>query len=467
MGKSIFPGTWLYASTGAFIGIFATILVPQAGVYNISRGQLSLKPLSLTSLSPDFAPAPAETDPATWTDSMRGVLRAAMGLAVETVTVKKGDTLGDVLVKTGIDKVTAHNVVEAVHDVFNPKRLQVGQELELAYDAVGVDGDATPLSAVSFEIDAERSVSVSRQDDGTFAAKEIVANTHREFLRTEGTINATLFEAAQQQNIPIDVLTAMVKIFSYDVDFQRDIQKGDSFQLMYERMATEDGRAVRNLNIRYAAMTLSGSPMKFYAFRQEDGTYEYYNDKGEGVRKALLRTPVNGAILTSGFGMRRHPILGYSLLHKGVDFGVPTGTPIMAAGDGVIEKRDGGGAYGNYIRIRHQSSYATAYAHMSRFGEGMTVGKRVRQGQIIGYVGATGRVTGPHLHFEVLKGTTQVNPITVKFPASAKLEGALMTKFRAIKADTDQTYAALELSTNVAQATDEAAPESDTDAEKN
>ncbi|MBY0509719.1 MAG: peptidoglycan DD-metalloendopeptidase family protein, partial [Rhodospirillaceae bacterium] len=364
-------------------------------------------------------------------------------------------------------KVTAQNVVEAVHDVFNPKRLQVGQELELAYDAVGIDGDAKPLSAVSFEIDAERSVSVSRQDDGTFAAREIVANTHREFVRTEGDIKSTLFEAAQQQNIPIDVLTAMVKIFSYDVDFQRDIQKGDSFQVMYERTATEDGRAVRNLNIRYAAMTLSGSPMKFYAVRQEDGTYEYYNDKGEGVRKALLRTPVNGAILTSGFGMRRHPILGYSLLHKGVDFGVPTGTPIMAAGDGVIEKRDSGGAYGNYLRIRHQSSYATAYAHMSRFGDGMTVGKRVRQGQIIGYVGATGRVTGPHLHFEVLKNTTQVNPITVKFPASAKLEGALMNKFRAIKSETDQTYAALDASTNIAQAADEAASESDTEAEQN
>jgi murein DD-endopeptidase MepM/ murein hydrolase activator NlpD len=447
MGKTYIPGTWLYAGTGAFIGIFATLLVPQAGIPNFSQS-----PLSLVSLSPELAPTPKDPDPASWTDSMRGVLRAAMGLAVQTVTVQPGDTLGDVLMKTGIDKTTAHNVVEAVHSVFNLRRLQVGQEVEIAYDAIGVDGDATSLSTLSFEIDPGHSVSVNRQEDGTFTAKEVLANTHREYVRGEGTIKATLFEAAQAQNIPTDVLTAMVKIFSYDVDFQRDIQKGDSFELMYERTATEDGRPVRNLNIRYAAMTLSGTPMKFYAVRQEDGSYEYYNDKGEGVRKALLRTPVNGAILTSGFGMRRHPILGYSLMHRGVDFGVPAGTPIMAAGDGVIEKRETSNGYGNYIRIRHQSDYATAYAHMSRFGEGITVGKRVRQGQIIGYVGSTGRATGPHLHFEVLKNTAQVNPITVKFPASAKLEGAEMAKFKNTKAETDRTYASLTPSTKVAQA---------------
>lgn len=446
MGKSIHPGGWLYASTGAFIGIFATFLIPQAGIPHFSE------PLALTSLSSNVALTTVEPDPASWTDSMRGVLRAAMGLAVQTVTIQQGDTLGDVLVKTGIDKATAYNVVEAVHRVFNLRRLQVGQELELAYDAIGTDGDATPLSTVSFEVDAGRSVSVNRQDDGTFAAKEILANTHREYVRAEGTITSTLFEAAQEQDIPIDVLTAMVKIFSYDVDFQRDIQKGDKFQVMYERTATDDGRAVHNLNISFASMTLSGSPMKFYAFRQDDGSYDYYNDKGEGVRKALLRTPVNGAILTSGFGMRHHPILGYSLMHRGVDFGVPMGTPIMAAGDGVVERRETNSGYGNYIRLRHTAEYSTAYAHMSRYAEGMSVGKRVRQGEIIGYVGATGRATGPHLHFEVLKAQAQVNPITVKFPASGKLEGALMTKFRAIQKQADQMFASLKDTDDVAQA---------------
>ena len=381
---------------------------------------------------------------------MRGVLRATMGLAVQTVTVQRGDTLGDVLVDAGIDRGTAYNVVDAVHAVYNLRRLPVGQELELAYDALGADGDATPLATLNFEIDAGRSVSVSRRDDGSFTAKEIVATTRREHVRSEGTIDSTLFEAAEQENIPNDVLTAMVKLFSYDVDFQRDIQKGDKFSVMFERIAAEDGRAVRNLNIAFASMTLSGSTLKFYAFRQDDGSDDYYNEKGEGVRKALLRTPVNGATLTSRFGMRHHPILGYSLMHRGVDFGAPAGTPIMAAGDGTIEKRETNGGYGNYIRIRHGSDFATAYGHMSRFAPEMAPGRRVRQGQIIGYVGSTGRATGPHLHFEVLRKLAQVNPITVKFPASQKLEGALLGKFKQTQAQTERIFTSLGESTNLA-----------------
>jgi len=447
MGKSFQPGTLLYACAGAFIGIFATLLVPPGGLptYNTPA---PLTSLSLTTLMSKLSDV--EANPVAWTENVGGVLRAALGLAVQTVTVRQGETLGDVLVKTGIDRTTAYNVVEAVHEVYNLKKLQVGQELELAYDALGIDGDATPLSALNFEVDAGRSVSVSRQDDGSFAAKEVVANTHRELARAEGTISSTLFESAEKEGLPIDILTSMVKLFSYDVDFQRDIQKGDKFQVMYEHAVTEDGRPVRTLNIRYASMTLSGTPLKFYAFRQSDGTYDYYNEKGEGIRKALLRTPVNGAILTSGFGMRRHPILGYSRLHKGVDFGVPTGTPIMAAGDGIVEKREVNGGYGNYVRIRHTSEYATAYAHMSRFAAAVQVGKRVRQGDIIGYVGSTGRATGPHLHYEVFKARTQVNPISVKFPSAQKLDGPLMARFRQSQTQTDQAYAALSRTPRVA-----------------
>lgn len=448
MAKSIQPGAMLYACTGAFIGIFATLLVPPAGLASFSPAPITS--LALTSLANNISLI--EPDPATWTGQTGGILRAAMGLAVQSVTVQRGDTLGDVLVKSGINRTTAFNVVEAVHAVYDLKRLQVGQELELSYDALGADGDATPLAALNFEVFPGHSVAVNRQDDGSFAAKEILANTHHAFMRGQGTIKSTLFEAASEQAIPLDVLTAMIKLFSYDVDFQRDIQPGDTFSVMYEHVVTDDGRPVRSLDIRYASMTLSGSPMKFYAFRQDDGSYDYYNSKGEGIRKALLRTPVNGAKLTSNFGMRNHPILGYSLMHRGVDFGVPTGTPIMAAGDGVIEMRGPNGAYGNYLRIRHNGEYETAYAHMSRYADELSVGKRVRQGQIIGYVGATGRVTGPHLHFEVMRGKSQINPISVKFPASQKLEGQMMAKFKQTQAQTDHMFAALDKSENIAQA---------------
>ena len=433
MGKSYQPGTLLYACTGAFIGICATLMVPPSGFPAFSPVAMSLSSLA-------DGISFREPDPAVWIED---VGQAAMRLAVQKVNVREGDTLADVLMRARIDKSAAFSVVDAVSAVYNLKKLQAGQELEITYDGFGIAGDAAPIATLDFDIDAGHSVSVARQDDGTFTAKDIIAVTHKAFARSEGTITSTLFETAADQGLPSDVLSAMVKLFSYDVDFQRDIQKGDSFQVMYERTVTEDGRPVRNLDIRYASMTLSGTQLKFYAHRHDDGSYDYYNDKGEGIRKALLRTPVNGAKLTSSFGMRRHPILGYSLLHKGVDFGVPTGTPIMAAGDGIIEMRGPNGAYGNYVRVRHNGEYATAYAHMSRFSPDISIGKRVRQGQIIGYSGATGRVTGPHLHFEVMVKSKQVNPISVKFPASQKLEGAMLTKFKSNKAQTDQDFAAL------------------------
>lgn len=434
MATRLLPDAWLYAFAGAAIGAVATLMVPTS----TASSRLSLITPTL------FARVPENlVNAEALTEKMHDIITAAIGPAARSVTLRAGDTLSDVLVRTGADRLTAQSVVDAVRDVFDPKRLQAGQELALAYDSFAVEGESA-LTRLDFELDAGRSIAVVRLDDGSYEAQEIVAETHREVVRTEGTIKTSLFESAQANGLPMDVLTAMVKIFSYDVDFQRDVQKGDRFEVMFERNATDDGRAVRNLTIQYAAMTLSGSPFKYYAFKQEDGSYEYYNDKGEGVRKALLRTPVNSAVLTSNFGLRLHPILGYSLMHRGVDFGAPSGTPIMAAGDGVIEKRETNGSFGNYIRIRHNGEYSTAYAHMSRFAPDFAAGKRVRQGQIIGYVGATGRATGPHLHFEVMKDQKQVNPINVKFPAAQKLDGSLLAQFRATKQKADQTFASID-----------------------
>ena len=428
----------LCTCAGALIGALASTLVPT----NIpSAPRVALPRLSLADLS---APATADSLPAadaTWSDRVRARLRSAMGLA-RTVTLRSGDTLTDALVRTGLDKVTTFSVVDAIHAVYNPKKFKAGQELELSFEALD-DNGASELREINFEVGAGHSIMVSREANGSFTAKEIIADTHREFARVEGTIDSSLYDAAQEAGVPTDVLTDMVKLFSYDVDFQRDPQKGDQFAVMYERNVTDDGKPVQNLAIQYATMVLSGTALKFYAFRHDDGSYDFYNEKGEGIRKALLRTPVNGAVLTSGFGLRFHPILGYSRMHRGVDFGVPMGTPIMAAGDGIIEKRGPNGEYGNYIRIRHNADYATGYAHMSRFAPEFSTGSRVRQGQIIGYVGKTGMATGPHMHYEVMKNAAQVNPVNVKFPASQKLDGKLLARFRATQADTDAKFAAL------------------------
>lgn len=428
------PGAAVYACMGALIGAAITYFNPVGPAFLMQDSRWTSE--ALTAFAEEFVPPAPE--PTLWLDSLPAVLRE--GVDVETVTVKSGDTLHDVLIRTGLDNRTAAHVSNAAYTVFDPKKLRAGQELELAYNAIVVDGE-TPLAKMDFEVTPGQIISVARQDDGTFSAREIQLETRREFVRAEGVIESSLYEAAQSQGVPQDVMGALVKLFSYDVDFQRDIKKGDTFSLLYERAVTETGRPVRNMDITYAAMNVGGTPLKLYAFPQSDGGIEYYNEKGEGIRKALLRTPVNGARLTSNFGVRRHPILGYSLMHRGVDFGAPTGTPIMAAGDGVIERAGPNGAYGNYVRIRHNGEFSTAYAHMSRFGAGISAGKRVRQGQIIGYVGATGRATGPHLHFEVLRKNAQVNPITVKLQGAQKLEGKTLTAFRATMAETDRKYA--------------------------
>ena len=380
--------------------------------------------------------------------AVRRVATAALN-ATKTVTIKAGDTLSNVLQGSGIDRSVTLDVVEAVKQVYNPRRLQSGQDLTLNF----IDDPKTEdrrLDELTFELSPGESVAVARTDDGTYNARKIMAETHREMTRYDGTISSSLSAAAGEAGVPQKILNAMVNMFSFDVDFQRDIQKGDSFSVMFEQVVTKDGRVVSTEGIRVASMTLSGSPFKLYSFKHSDGFVDFYNERGEGVRKALLRTPINGARLTSGFGMRQHPILGYSKMHQGIDFGAPTGTPVFAAGDGVIEKREVFGGYGNYVRVRHSSGYATAYAHLSRFGQNIQVGKRVRQEQIIGYVGTTGRSTGPHLHYEILRDNRQVNPMKVKFPSSLKLEGTTLARFKEIRSIADRQYAELIQSSRVA-----------------
>ena len=265
-------------------------------------------------------------------------------------------------------------------------------------------------------------------------------------------IDSSLFEAGASVGVPIPVMAAMIRAYSYDVDFQRDIQPGDEFQVMYERYFTDEGAAARDGDILYAALTLGGKQMELYRYKTRDGIVDYFNRQGESIRKALLRTPIDGARVSSKFGMRRHPILGFSKMHAGMDFAAPTGTPIYAAGNGVIEEIGRKNGYGNYVRIKHNQQIATAYAHLSKFGGGMRRGGRVQQGDIIGYVGTTGRSTGPHLHYEVLRGGRQINPMSIDLPTGVALEGREMAAFKHHVEETDRQFAAsLQSSQQVAQ----------------
>jgi murein DD-endopeptidase MepM/ murein hydrolase activator NlpD len=233
-------------------------------------------------------------------------------------------------------------------------------------------------------------------------------------------------------------------MFSWDVDFQRDLRAGDGFETMFEEVSLEDGSgAVRGGDVLYAGLTLSGEILDAYRFEVEDGEVEYFDRTGRSLRKFLMRTPVDGARLSSGFGMRRHPILGYSRMHKGVDFAAPSGTPIYAAGAGRVVSAGRNGGYGNYIRLRHSGEYSTAYAHLSRFAKGIRAGSRIQQGQVIGYVGTTGRSTGPHLHYEILRNDAQINPLSVRQPPNTQLAGADLERFRAEVGRIDQLRAEL------------------------
>lgn len=361
----------------------------------------------------------------------------------ETVVLEQGSNLMATLTGTGLERSVAYTAIEALRDVFNPRKLRAGQEFDLVYSAEAEDSIEL-LEELSFQPDPETIVSVSRTEDGYQASSDKVALTTANNVAS-GVIEQSLFLAAERNGVPLAVLMDMIELYSYEVDFQRDIQPGDSFEVMYQELNNDAGERVRYGDILYASMTLSGNEVRLYSFTDKNGDTDFYNQKGESYRRALMRTPINGARLSSGYGQRKHPILGYTKMHKGIDFAAPRGTPIFAAGNGTIAKIGRNGGYGNYIMIRHNDSYDTAYAHMKGFAKGLKQGSRVKQGDVIGYVGTTGRSTGPHLHYEILKNNVQVNPIKIKMPSGKKLKGQELDTFLADADILRKQYAELSL----------------------
>lgn len=366
------------------------------------------------------------------------------------VEVDRGDTLMKLLIDAAVPQAEAHEAISALRDVFDPRTLKPGQQISVLFEQASGDSRFVGLE---LEPNVERSVSVARTDGATYEATTIEKPLEVRTIAASGVIESSLFEAGAGADVPIPIMIAAIRAFSYDVDFQRDVHPGDRFEVLYERYFTEEGAPARDGDVLYASLTLSGKELPLYRFTGKDGVVDYFNPRGESVRKALLRTPIDGARISSKFGMRRHPILGYGKMHKGVDFAAPTGTPIYAAGDGVIEEIGRKGAYGNYVRVRHNAQISTAYAHLSRFAKGKARGSRVRQGDVIGYVGSTGRSTGPHLHFEVLKGGRQINPMSVDLPTGRVLAGQELEAFKATVRELDRTFSTLNNPVQLARTT--------------
>jgi len=360
--------------------------------------------------------------------------------------VRSGDTLMSIMLSAGIRRNDAHDAVSALRAVYDPRNLRIGQRISLTLSDDG-------LQEMRLDPSVIRQIAVRRDNNNatSFRAFEVQRTLTRRVKFAEGIITSSLYKAAVSRKVPLSVLAEIIRIYSWDVDFQREIQSGDRFEVAYERFVDDEGTVVRHGEVIYTRLNLSGAEKPLYRFESRPGIVDYFDNKGRSAKRPLLRTPIDGARLSSRFGKRRHPVLGYTKMHRGVDFAAATGTPIYAAGDGVISYRGRKGGYGKYIRIRHAGGFNTAYAHMSRFKKKVNLGTRVRQGQVIGYVGTTGRSTGPHLHYEILAGGRQVNPLTVKMPSGIKLGKKSFARFMAKRANIDALVANLQKETLISQ----------------
>jgi len=336
---------------------------------------------------------------------------------VRIFTFKNGDTLSHAFKSMKIAENKMFGFVNKLKNTFNPKKLRIGQKIKVYVSKENND----KIIGLIIKLDKIKSIEIFKKDNN-FVLNKYEQPTSIKTKKSSGEISSSLYLAAKDVGLPIPILMEMVKIYSYDVDFQREIKKGDGFEVLYDMQYNQDDELVRNGPIKSAVLILGGERLPIYRYEYQEGFYDYFDFDGNSVRKALMRTPLDGARITSNFGKRKHPILGYTKMHKGVDFGASRNTPVYAAGDGIVEYAKRNGGYGNYIRIRHNSDYKTAYAHLARFAKFIKKGKRVKQGEVIGYVGTTGRSTGPHLHYEIIFRGKQVNPLKIRMPKGLKLK---------------------------------------------
>ena len=336
------------------------------------------------------------------------------------VNIKRTQTLEKILLNKNINKEEVSSVLSELSKYLNLKKIKINQVFEIVTSRK--NDKENSIERLTIQLDNINTVHLIKESDA-FVIKKIEKVLYKKNHLAEGLISKSLYHSAKKSQIDDEVIVEFARVFGFEIDFQRDIRKNDIFQIVYEQYVDDDGELQKNGKIIYAYMKNDGKEYSLYYFKDKNNRDGYFFPDGKSVEKALMKTPINGARLSSKFGMRKHPILGYNKMHKGTDFAARRGTPIMASGSGVVERASWFGAYGKYIRIRHNSIYKTAYAHLSKFGRGVKVGKKVRQGQIIGYVGSTGRSTGPHLHYEVLIRNKRVNSQRLKLPSGRILKG--------------------------------------------
>jgi len=366
------------------------------------------------------------------------------GLSEPTAVPMKilpGETFEAAVRRTGVTPEEAKTVVQTLARAYDTVNIKAG----LAFQAVVAHprgrGGPVQLIGLSMQTGPASTLTLSRTFDGALRLRELEEQTRQETTVAHGSMDSSLYVAALNAGADARTVAQAANLFAAKLDFSRDIQPGDEFRLVFNRKVTESGRTVETGDLLYAEIGAKGQKIRFYRYDDGKGTPDFFDETGKSIRSLLLRTPIDGARISSRFGARKHPILGYTRMHQGIDFAAGTGTPIVAAGDGVVVFKGRNSGYGNFIKIRHQSGWETSYAHMSRFANRIENGSRVSQGQVIGYVGSTGLATGPHLHYEVSHNGVRVNPTGARVPQGSVLSGRDLAAFQSQKAAIDKVIA--------------------------
>ena len=344
----------------------------------------------------------------------------------DLVVIENGQTFGELIKSYDIPDAEKYTISQLLNNKIDLTRLNIGTEIRITYLR---KADFVEIKKISI-LDKKNNQIQIIKNNGEYEIESASILTFTKNILKEVTINESLYRSAINSDIPPNIIMQFVNLYGFDVDFQREIRNGNKIKIYYEVFLDSKLNIRKAGNIKFASLSLSKNTYELYKYTTKDNNkFEFFNSTGKSAVKALMKTPINGASLSSGYGLRKHPILGYDRLHQGVDFAAPTGTPIMAAGTGFIEKIGMNGGAGNYIKIKHINGYKTAYGHMSKFASGLKRGSKVTQGQTIGFVGSTGMSTGPHLHYEVIFNNKKINPMKMKLPSGRKLKGKILDDF--------------------------------------
>ena len=401
-------------------GFYLSIKISSASSIQIEQNIIPLKrPVNLTSLEES-------------SDTIYNMIQkvgAKLPADVKKTMLRERENLAIALARVKFEPKDIHIIVASISKLKNGKKilstLPAGMDIHYS-----IPTDVTG-GALKLNFSKTKDIFVWQDFDKNYISKMFLRPTRLENTLIKGIIKSSLYLSAIKSGMPENTLLEMINLLGFSVDFQREIREGDTFEIMFTKeIDVLKNSLIQTKPIDFVSINLSGTKLSFYKYHNEYGLPQYYDKNGKSSKRTIMKTPINGAKLTSRYGKRKHPVLGYTKLHRGIDFAAPAGTPIFAAGDGIVEKAGWNGSYGRYIRIRHTGTYKTAYAHLSGIHKRIKIGSKISQGKIIGYVGSSGRSTGAHLHYEVLRNDKQVNPMNIKLPAGKNLNKKYLSAFK-------------------------------------